>query len=386
MHSERLHGPFGHGGHQSVLLECFLNNKGSFLKLSVLRNNKLNKIIVPEEERAKGWSELQECLNRIVKRKATDLHERSSQKREEQKAGGNTLQRSWVNVVKQAANPAPKIQHNHVKSHVIVTARNRGKIEWKELYPEINLGFKPKDLYPEKRFNQPKFYEYMRSKAQPRDWSLAIILTRDNTHADWSTIFYNLSRELKRKLMVSQLFDDRCIIWCKDEKEREELVKVQRMLVPGAQSSVTFSLWSWDNQKEKVKVECRGSWIGVQGLPLNLWHMKIFRKIGDMCGRLLDVDKDTAEANFLSHLRLQLMGDDFGFFPETITLHHEKMNIELKLFKLNDLSYRFHGCFNTYWYQDFDDDKVFRIGEATEGEEKEDEEDKQLEEELRWRR
>ncbi|KAF4376641.1 hypothetical protein F8388_025512 [Cannabis sativa] len=342
----------------SCLLECYANNKGSFLKISVLKDNKLKTIIVPEEEGAKGWLELKECLSGIVKRRVTVTSDRSSSQREEQKARESTTIQSWANIVKQAVKPAAKpgrsSHHNQGSAKAIPLSRDEGIIEWKDLYPEINPGFKPKNHYPLKRFKQPKFFEYMRSKALPRDWSLAIILTRDNTHADWCTIFYNLSRELKRKWVVSQLYDDKCIIWCKNEMERDELTKIRRMRVPGAQSFVTFLSWSWENQKDNPKVECRGSWIGVQGLPLHLWNMRIFRKIGDLCGGLLDVDKDTAEACVLSHLRLQLMGDTFGFVPESVTLCHDNMSFELKLFKLNDLSYRFHGSFNTCWYQDFD--------------------------------
>uniref|UniRef100_A0A803QNG8 Endonuclease/exonuclease/phosphatase domain-containing protein n=1 Tax=Cannabis sativa TaxID=3483 RepID=A0A803QNG8_CANSA len=295
-------------------MECFTNSNGAFLKISTLKNNKVRMVIIPEETEAKGWSDLYNCLSGVLKRKPGNAHDGVKQQKEVKIGECRMNSQSWANivkrsgqhvtkpmggnVVKQMEKPALKIQHNKDAA-----VRNRGKVEWRELYPEINLGFKPKNLYPEKRFYQPKFYEYMCSKAQPKDWSLAIFLARDNTHADWSTIFFNLSRELERKLIVSQLFDDRCITWCKDEKEKEE-------------------------------------------------------KIGDMCGGLMDVDKDTAEASVLSHLRLQLMGDEFGLVPETLSLNHDDRNYELKLFKLNDLSYRFHGWFNTCWYQDFDNRKA----------------------------
>ncbi|KAF4394158.1 hypothetical protein G4B88_000669 [Cannabis sativa] len=365
----------------SYFMECFAKSNGAFLKISTLKNNKVRMVIIPEEAEAKGWANLYECLFGVLKRKPESVQDGVKLQKEIKTGEGRKNSQSWANivkgsgqqvsktmggkVVKQMAKPASKMQHNKEKKFVNAAVKNRGKIEWRELYPELNLGFKPKNLYPEKRFKQPKFYEYMRSKAQPKDWRLAIILARDNTHADWSTIFFNLSRELERKLIVSQLFDDRCIIWCKDDMEKDELVKVERMYVSGAQSHVTFSLWSWNNQKNNVKVECKGSWMGVQGLPLNLSHMRIFRKIGEMCGGLLDVDNDTAEASLLSNLRLQLMGDEFGFVPETLTLEHDNMSFELQLCKLNDLSYRFHGWFNTCWYQDFHNGRGFGDGEET---------------------
>ncbi|KAF4358263.1 hypothetical protein G4B88_027740 [Cannabis sativa] len=261
----------------SCLLECFANVKGCFLKISMLRNNRLKMIIVPEEDKAKGWSELKECLNGIIKRKTRGSIEQSSLVKVNPKAGMSTTQRSWADVVKQTRGPMLNTQHNTVKTKGTIRKRDSGRIEWKDLYPEINPGFKLKNFYPRKRFVQLIFFEYMRSKALSKEWNLAIILTRNNTHADWCTIFYNLSRELERKLVV----------------------------------------------------ECRGPWIGIQGLPLNLLNMKSFRKIGARCGGLLDVDKDTAEASFLSHLRLQLMGDDFGFIPETISLNHDFMDVSI---------------------------------------------------------
>ncbi|KAF4363318.1 hypothetical protein G4B88_011715 [Cannabis sativa] len=342
----------------SWLLECFSNRKGSFLKLSALRNNKLKSVIIPEEEIEEGWSELIHCLNRTMKREQASVYGKSVQKIGEMQSKGPLNQRSWVNVVKETGKPMvkqPDILRNATSKQ---PSRRKSDIEWLDLYPAINPSFKPKNPYPEKRFQQPKLYEYMRSKAQKRNWKLAIILTRDNSHVSWSVIFYNLSRELGRKLVVNQLFDDRCIVWCKDEKERDALILIQRLRVPGAQTVVSLSQWSWEAQKESIKVECRDSWIGIYGLPLSLWNMKTFRKIGECCGGLLDVDKESAEASLLSHVRLQLVGDENGFIPESLIMEYEDSKVELRLFKLNDLSYRFHGYFRTCWYQDFDHNKM----------------------------
>ncbi|KAF4401818.1 hypothetical protein G4B88_013105 [Cannabis sativa] len=224
----------------SYFMEFFSNSNGAFLKISTLKNNKIRMVIIPEETAAKGWSELYKCLSGVLKRKPDIVHGGVTQQKERKLGECRMNTQSWVNIVKRSGKHDTKSMGGNVVKKMEKMAlkgqhnkndgiRDRGKVEWRELYPEINLGFKPKNLYPEKRFYQPKFYEYMRSKAHPKDWSLAVFLARDNTHADWSTIFYNLSRELGRKLIVSQLFDDRCITWCKDEKEKEELVKVQRI-------------------------------------------------------------------------------------------------------------------------------------------------------------
>ncbi|KAF4352463.1 hypothetical protein F8388_012164 [Cannabis sativa] len=362
----------------SYFLECFSNRKGEFLKLSVLRNNKIKAVIIPEEESATGWSDLRRCLNGVMGRKSESQQVSPRQYVNEKEVRNATKKQTWANVVKNSMKNVPKNDQRNRDCKAIEqgnsevkkpmdkqagtlrkflskpSGRRKSDIEGLDLYPAINPSFKPKNPYPEKRFQQPKLYEYMRSKAQKRNWKLAIILTRDNSHVSWSVIFYNLSRELGRKLMVSQLFDDRCIVWCKDEKERDVLTQIQQLRVPGAQTVVSFSQWSWEAQMESIKVECKDSWIGIYGLPLSLWNMKTFRRIGECCGGLLDVDKESAEASLLSHVRLQLMGDENGFVPESLNLEHEDSKVELKLFKLNDLNYRFHGYFRTCWYQDFD--------------------------------
>uniref|UniRef100_A0A803P465 Reverse transcriptase domain-containing protein n=1 Tax=Cannabis sativa TaxID=3483 RepID=A0A803P465_CANSA len=216
------------------LVEYFLNTKGSFLKISVLKNNMMKTVIIPEEEKANGWSEFLRCLNSTMKREqAFDNEIRAPQKA--YTSNGRLLnQRSWANVVKEQARP----------------------------------------------------------------------MTNQN------------SQEQRYQSLLQEMV-------------REE-------------------------QNRDIKVESAGSWIGVKGLPLNIWNMKVFRKIGALCGGLLDVEKDTAEMNFLHHLRIKLEGDNNGFVPESLTLESEKSVFKLELFKLNDLGYKFSGFFNTCWHQDFE--------------------------------
>ncbi|KAF4394946.1 hypothetical protein F8388_017674 [Cannabis sativa] len=87
------------------LVEYFLNTKGSFLKISVLKNNMMKTVIIPEEEKANGWSEFLRCLNSTMKREqAFDNEIRAPQKA--YTSNGRLLnQRSWANVVKEPWRP-----------------------------------------------------------------------------------------------------------------------------------------------------------------------------------------------------------------------------------------------------------------------------------------
>ncbi|KAF4348642.1 hypothetical protein G4B88_007389 [Cannabis sativa] len=352
----------------SYFLECFSNRKGEFLKISTLRNNKIKAVIIPEEDGAKGWTDFIWCLNGVMGRKVEIQQACPRQHRNEKAVRNVTNKQTWANIVKNSLKNAPK--HDQRKRDCKET--EQGKLEgnkvpikfpnWKlkglgswDFLPKANGSFRPKNDFPIRRLKQKKFHEYMQAKQCEKDWKKAIIMFRDNSRLSWSCIFYNLSRELGRKLQVSQMFDDQVIIWCEDETEMERFLRKGNWNIPGTgDTRVFFKRWSTEEQNRDIKVECRGSWIGVKGIPLNVWNMKLFRKIGALCGGLLDVEKVTAKMNFLHHVRIKLEGDSNGFVPESLKLDFEKSVFKLELFKLNDMRYRFSGFFNTCWHQDFE--------------------------------
>ncbi|KAF4356303.1 hypothetical protein F8388_000750 [Cannabis sativa] len=137
-----------------------------------------------------------------------------------------------------------------------------------------------------------------------------------------------------------------------NENKKEELLKIKQKKVASTNAIVTFVNWSLENQSKDVKIECTGSWIGVEGLPINPWKMKTMRKIEALCRRPLDVDKETTEMNFLPHIKLKLEGDSDGFIPQTLAVTIDNFHLVLKFFKLNEKNYRFNGGFNTLWFQD----------------------------------
>ncbi|KAF4363726.1 hypothetical protein G4B88_000955 [Cannabis sativa] len=352
----------------SYFLECFSNIKGEFLKISTLRNNKIKEVIILEEKGAKGWTDFIRCLNGVMGRKVDIQQACPRQQRNEKAVRNVTNKQTWANIVKNSLKNAPK--HDQRKKDCKET--EQGKLEgnkvpvkfpnWKlkglgswDFLPKANGSFRPKNDIPIRRLKQKKFHEYMQAKKGEKDWKKAIIMLRDNSRLSWSCIFCNLSRELGRKLLVSQMFDDRVIIWCEDETEMERFLRKGNWNIPGTgDTRVFFKRWSMEEQIRDIKIECRGSWIGVKGIPLNVWNMKFLRKIGALCGGLLDVEKATAEMNFLHHVRIKLEGDSNGFVPESLKLDFEKSVFKLELFKLNDMGYRFSGFFNTCWHQDFE--------------------------------
>ncbi|KAF4347723.1 hypothetical protein G4B88_007369 [Cannabis sativa] len=355
----------------SCFLENFHNNKGVFMKVSVLKNNKISMVIIPEEKHARGWKDFARCLKGVLKRDhqmKSDKANRTLEPVKEKPRGG--IKQSWANIVKQSTGATrghsddrhfnsncPKGSKPFGGRNIIPQqtpqTRKANRLGYWDFLPKGNGSFKPRNPFPRRRMEQKNFHEFLQAEDCDKDWSRAVIMFRNNSELSWSSIFYNLSREINRKLVVSQMFDDRSLIWCKNREEMEALIKMKSTIIPGTGATiVSFVKWSGEEQYKEVKVECRCSWIGVEGVPLNLWNLEIMGKIGDLCGGLLDVEKDTAEKNFLHHMRLKLRGDEQGFINNSILLRHGAVEFSLKLFKLNDWGYRFSGFFNTIWHQD----------------------------------
>ena len=66
--------------------------------------------------------------------------------------------------------------------------------------------------------------------------------------------------------------------------------------------------WSISSHWEHVKIEHRSSWIGIEGLPLNLWNAHAFKIIGEAYGGLLEVSKDTLDHFFLIFAKNKVRG------------------------------------------------------------------------------
>ncbi|KAF4346748.1 hypothetical protein G4B88_012538 [Cannabis sativa] len=304
-------------------------------------------VIIPEERHARGWSELARCLNGVLKRNILQKNKNQRLLVEEEFVRRGGTKPSYASIVKQPAKPL-RSQPGHRYNGPVDGRRFRpyggpihNKLGYWDFLPKGNESFRPRNMFPRARMEQKHFHEYLQAEKCDKDWNRALIMFRDNSKVGWSVIFYNLSREIDRKLVVSQMYDDRTIIWCKNEEEMESLLKLHKTVIPGTGGTIVSLIrWSMEEQNRDIKIECRSSWMGVEGLPLNLWNIKFMGKIGEMCGGLLDVEKDTAEKNFLHHLRLKLGGDEDGFVPKSIRLHYQGSELILNFIKMKKQSRR----------------------------------------------
>lgn len=85
---------------------------------------------------------------------------------------------------------------------------------------------------------------------------------------------------------------------------------------------------------EYVEFEAKYSWIGVDGLPLNLWNLDTFKLIGEACGGLLEVSKETVDQSFLRFAKLKVKGQQNGFLDPIVEIPCEDVIIHVGLFSL----------------------------------------------------
>ncbi|KAI3895565.1 hypothetical protein MKX03_011774 [Papaver bracteatum] len=81
------------------------------------------------------------------------------------------------------------------------------------------------------------------------------------------------------------------------------------------------------NPKEISKV-----WIGVCGIPFNLWEYSTFKAIGDKFGGLAEVCPETSMATDLSEIRMKVNGPvSNGVWCEDLFLAHNKIWVEIRM-------------------------------------------------------
>ena len=81
-----------------------------------------------------------------------------------------------------------------------------------------------------------------------------------------------MQRKVGRSVEVAPFADDRAVFWCVNEREmitvmeRNELYKAKDFLA-------IIKRWNMYLHWEYVQIEAKNSWIGIDGLPLNLWKI-----------------------------------------------------------------------------------------------------------------
>lgn len=271
-----------------LLAEIYENKRGYFMKFTKISNGTVKNLVLPCGWNRWGWKKFAHCLDNLVGSRSAQPQIR------------RTVRRKWEHIQKPPSNPGS----SSIDSEPI----------WDRNYPK-------------------------RSHLC-RNWKFAVIVFRLSVFDRWSVIQNGIGTLLDWDLETSPLAADRAIVWCNNAEQHKTLVNLGECHLPTAR--VIFRPWDPKTQFQNPKIVCSHNWIGIEGLPLNMWNNHVFKVLGSSCGGLLDVDINTAEKTFLPHARLQFRGLEGGFIPQNLNIHCWGEEITLKLFAVNDRNLRFH--------------------------------------------
>ena len=105
---------------------------------------------------------------------------------------------------------------------------------------------------------------------------------------------------------------------------------------------VNFVRWNPESQLKNTKIVCNNSWIGIEGLPLNMWNKHVFKVIGRWCGGLLDIARCTLDLTCLTHAEIKLKGREGGLIQEKMEIFCWGKRVQIKFFHLTNSNSGFH--------------------------------------------
>ncbi|PON41207.1 hypothetical protein TorRG33x02_338710 [Trema orientale] len=122
----------------------------------------------------------------------------------------------------------------------------------------------------------------------------AVVIFKQRSQISWKAIKQSLERITGISMKVILFAADRLVSWLVNNEEKRYILK-EKILYNGR--VLLGSIDSWDKvlHWEYIKIEARLSWIGIEGLPLNLQNMDTFQKIGEAYEGLLEVTEDTLQ-------------------------------------------------------------------------------------------
>ncbi|KAM1796220.1 hypothetical protein ACFX11_036482 [Malus domestica] len=293
-------------------VESFNNKKGIFLVLSKSENQGLvRKIIVPKGVNFFGWRKMEELLSEIL--------------RGGKKVGvaDGILFQSKRLVMREA--PEPPTIHSCVDPQLSYKDAVLGSIKATNLVPNVTAGEK---IRTEKsRIKSDKSPEAF-------NWGRVIVCERQVVHQPWREVEDSLLNIMGRKASLVPFQCNKALFVCKNEEEAAQIAQIGVLSMIGF-PEVELSGW-WESIKpSERKVVSYGGWIALEGLPPHLWTNDFFHEIGDACGGLVEIDRKTADFEFLLEAKIRIKQNNTGFIPEFVEVADGDFVVRVKIRQLS---------------------------------------------------
>ena len=166
-----------------------------------------------------------------------------------------------------------------------------------------------------------------------KDWRKALVVYRNTMKISLGEIRKRIQAKLRRVVEVVSLATDKAIFWCFDEEEISSLL-LNPFQFSNGRIQVRIERWNifahWDN----LQIHVNHSWIGIKGLPINMWNNHVFKIIGKSLGGLLEVAHETRTISFLQYAMIKVGGLEGGFMDPIMEIPCQGLKVYLGIFTI----------------------------------------------------
>ena len=141
---------------------------------------------------------------------------------------------------------------------------------------------------------------------------------------EWGVHSWNIRNGLKVKSMGGPFM----LLEFEDENEAERTLK--RGTRRFNDKVLHLERWSVEAGCSKVGSLVENVWVRVVGLPLHCWSEKVFKRVGDVCGGFVEVDRETKNYSQIQWARI-LVKKRGNLFPGTMHLVVDDYCYDLQL-------------------------------------------------------
>ena len=281
-----------------LILESARNKAGKFLKICKVQNGTLNHLFVPEESNWLGWRNFCYCLDSFFVIKLAQPIDNLGLVKEKQFQEG---------------------------------LKGRNKASKGERWD--NDEARSVDQNPAE-IKSPK-QGWTGYEQQRKEWRKALVVYRYTMYLSWGEIRRRIQAKLRRYVSVVTLAADRAILWCLDEEEISVLLS-NRFQFSNGRNQVKMERWNMFVHWENLQIQVNQSWMIIEGLPLNMWNIHVFKTIGKSLGGLLDVAPETKTLSFLKFAKIKVGGLEGGFMDPILEILCQGLKVSLGIFAISN--------------------------------------------------
>ena len=286
---------------RSFKLESKLNKAGRFLLCSVTDGEgKKHWLVFPEGRGIRsGWGILAEKIRGLGYKTRQENSPRRTAIIDQSKTGEKSTSTS-KNVGLCVGKPVPKDVDEGDRSGINAV--------W------VDVG----DCIHGKALGSLEFCLVGRWKTQPMPYP------RSGELEAWLRVAWRLNEDL----MLTFLKEDLMLLKFKSTEEARWVIESGRRCFGGGRLQLDW--WSPETGCIRSRSLMQETWIRVIGLPLHLWTPEILRKIGDVCGGFVNVDKESEMKMELKWVRM-LIKSEGKARPSTVNILEGPRSYELQI-------------------------------------------------------